>query len=58
MVLDLTDDKRAAIVRLLKRTLDTDRYPLVPRLAPLKSILAKLEPPRPREPRPSGCSTL
>jgi hypothetical protein len=52
MVLDLTDDETAALVRLLKRTIDNDRYPLSPRLAPLKAILAKREPPKPGEPQP------
>jgi hypothetical protein len=45
--LDLTDDEQAALVRLIRRALD-DRYPLAPRLDPLKSILAKLDPPVPR----------
>ena len=36
-----------------KHALDTDPYPLAPRLTPLKSILAKLEPPAPKpEPLP------
>jgi hypothetical protein len=51
MTLDLTDDETAALVRLLRRTIDDDRYPMSPRLAPLRAILAKLEPPQPR-PRP------
>jgi len=50
MALDLTDDETAALVRLPKRAIDNDRYPLAPRLDPLKAILAKIEPPR--EPRP------
>jgi len=52
MQLDLTDDETAAFTRLLKHTIDNDRYPLVPRLDPLKAILAKIEPPLPRDPRP------
>jgi hypothetical protein len=56
--LALTADERRALIRLLKRTLDYDRYPLAPRLDPLKAILAKLEPPRPApeplRPLPSG----
>jgi len=52
MQLDFTDDEVAALVRLLKHTIEGDRYPLSPRLDPLKAILAKIEPPKPREPRP------
>jgi hypothetical protein len=48
MTLDLTDDETAALAQLLRRTIDEDRYPLSPRLAPLEAILAKLEPPAPR----------
>jgi len=48
MTLDLTDDETAALARLLHRTIDDDRYPLTPRLAPLEAILAKLDPPKPR----------
>jgi len=48
MTLDLTDDEKLALTALLRRTIDSDRYPLSPRLAPLKAILAKLEPPQPR----------
>jgi hypothetical protein len=50
MVLDLSDDETAALARLLRRTISDDPYPLSPRLAPLKAILAKLDPPQP----PSG----
>ena len=42
-----TDDEKTALTALLKRTIDADRYPLSPRVATLKGILAKLEPPRP-----------
>ena len=56
MVLDLTDDETAALTRLLKNTIDHDRYPLSPRLGPLKTILARLRPeppaPPPRPPEP------
>ena len=47
MILDLTDDEAAALARHLRQTLDYDPYPFAPRLDPLKSILAKLEPPKP-----------
>jgi hypothetical protein len=47
MVLDLSDDEAAALAQLLRRTINNDPYPLSPRLAPLKAILAKLNPPQP-----------
>jgi hypothetical protein len=54
MPLDLTEDEKVALAALLKRTIEDDRYPLSPRLRPLKVILAKLEPPRPAaEPHPA-----
>jgi hypothetical protein len=43
--LDLTDEEKRALIALLKRTLEYARYPLAPRLDPLKAILAKLDPP-------------
>jgi hypothetical protein len=48
MTLDLTDDKALALAQLLRRTIDDDRYPMSPRLAPLKAILGKLDPPKSR----------
>lgn len=51
--LDLTDEEKGALIALLKRTLEYARFPLAPRLDPLKAILAKLAPPEPRpEPLP------
>jgi len=50
--LDLLDDEHAALVRLVRKALDTDRYPLSPRLYPLRSILEKLEPQRVSEATP------
>jgi hypothetical protein len=55
MKLDLTDDETQALVEHLKRAIDNDPYPLSPRLAPLKAILAKL---RPSEPRPEPSPPL
>ena len=53
MTLDLTDEKTAALTKHLRQALDNHRYPLAPRLDPLKAILAKLDPPAPRpEPLP------
>ena len=50
MVLELSDDEAAALAQLLRRTINDDPYPLSPRLAPLKAVLAKLNPAQP----PSG----
>jgi hypothetical protein len=52
MNLDLSDDEADALAQHLKRAIDSDRYPLSPRLAPLKAILAKLRPEPAREPLP------
>lgn len=35
---------RAAVVTALRQAIDHDRYPLLPRLKPFKSALAKLDP--------------
>jgi hypothetical protein len=48
MTLELTDEEHRALVRLLRRSIDEDRFPLAPRHAPIRAILAKLEPPAPR----------
>lgn len=47
MTLDLDDDETAALVALLRRTLDAARYPLAPRYNVLRAILDKLDPPKP-----------
>jgi hypothetical protein len=50
---DLTDEEKRALIALLRETVDYARYPLAPRLDPLKAILAKLDPPPPQPaPRP------
>jgi hypothetical protein len=41
---DLTDDERAAVIALLKRTIAESRYPLSPEIRTLKRALDKLEP--------------
>ncbi len=46
--LDLTNAEAAALAAHLRRTLENDRFPMVPRLAPPKAILAKLKPPAPQ----------
>jgi hypothetical protein len=43
----LTADERAAVIRVLQRSLETARFPLSPRLAPLRSALVKLDKPVP-----------
>ena len=48
MMLDLSDDEKHALAEFLRRAIDENRYPLSPRLAPLKAILAKLDPPEPQ----------
>jgi hypothetical protein len=49
MPLDLTDDEKAALIELLRGTVDRDRSLTSPRIRKLQAILAKLapEPPRP-----------
>jgi hypothetical protein len=39
----LTDGEKAALLALLKRTINDDRYPLSPRIGTLRGIVAKLE---------------
>ena len=49
----LSAEQKQALIALLRETLDYVRFPLAPRLDPLKAILAKLDPQPPRpEPRP------
>jgi hypothetical protein len=51
--LDLTDEEKRALIALLRETLEYARFPLAPRLDPLKAILVKLDPPPPKpEPLP------
>ena len=53
MTLELTAEEHQALVRLLRRSIDEDRFPLAPRHAPIRAVLAKLEPPAPQpEPLP------
>jgi hypothetical protein len=49
--LDLTEEDRAELVRLLRDTIEADRFALSPRIRGLKRILAKLAP-RPAAPEP------
>lgn len=52
MILDLSEEETAALTRLLTNTIDSDRYPLSPRIMMLKGILAKIRPEPEREPLP------
>jgi hypothetical protein len=52
VVLDLSDVETAAVTRLLRRTIDDDRYPLSPRIQLLKGIIAKIRPEPMRAPLP------
>jgi hypothetical protein len=57
---DLSLEEWQAVIGLIRRTIAEDKFPLSPRLAPLKSALLKLDPksaPKPRRelpPLPSG----
>jgi hypothetical protein len=48
MPADLTDADLAAIAKLLRDTIATDRFPLSPRVRRWQAILDKLEPPAPK----------
>ena len=41
MQLDLTDEEAAALLSLLNRAIDDDRYPLSPRIRLLQALLGK-----------------
>jgi hypothetical protein len=55
--IDLTDNELAEVVDALRRAIREDKFPMAPRLDPLKALLAKLtnEPakPIPRAPLPA-----
>jgi hypothetical protein len=42
MTSDLTDEEERVLVRLLKRSIEDDRYPLSPRVRVMRGILDKL----------------
>jgi hypothetical protein len=42
--IDLDDDDLAAVIAALRRAIADDKFPRSPRLAPLRSALAKLDP--------------
>ena len=41
---NLTPEERGELLKLLRETIERDRYPLSPRIRSLKAILAKLDP--------------
>jgi hypothetical protein len=49
---DLTDEEHAAVAAALRKVIDEDKFSRSPRLAPLRSALAKLAPEPPRKPLP------
>jgi hypothetical protein len=51
MTLDLTDAETDALVTLLRRAINDDRFPLLPRIQTLKGILGKIRPEPVREQR-------
>ena len=51
MTLESTDEEAAALLALLNRTIENDRYPLSPRIRVMRTIRAKL-PGAPAEPPP------
>ena len=52
MQLDLDDEEAAALLALLNRAIEDDRYPLSPRIRVLRGIRAKL-PTAPPDPPPA-----
>jgi hypothetical protein len=60
---DLTDDDKAALIELLRETVERDRFPMSPRIRAFKRILDKLAPPAPGPeplppPKPPGEPSL
>jgi hypothetical protein len=50
--IDLPDDELAAVTAAIRRLIDKDRFPRAPRLDPLRSALAKLDPATAAKPPP------
>jgi hypothetical protein len=50
--IDLTDDELAAVTAAIRRAVEDDKFPRAPRLDPLRSALAKLDPATPPKPTP------
>jgi hypothetical protein len=68
MHLDLSEEESSALLNLLRKTIDNDRYPLSPRIQLLRGIMAKFpmtppppppaKPPTPEERDPSRRARL
>jgi len=54
----LTEEEKLALVALVRRAIDADRYPLSPRISELRGILAKLEGGPKQAPAPAAAATL
>jgi hypothetical protein len=54
---DLTDEKDAALARLLSDTINDDRYLLLARIRLLKGILGRIRPERSSPPLPRRSAT-
>ncbi len=50
--IELPNDELQAVIAALRRVIEEDRYPLSPRLDPLKAALARLEAERTSTPKP------
>jgi hypothetical protein len=57
MHFDLTDEETFALLNLLTKTVENDRYPLSPRIQILRGILAKFSPSAPAPPPPAKLPT-
>ena len=54
MQLELTDEQTEALLRELTQIIDGDRYPLSPRIVPMKEIRGMLRSEPSHEPLPAG----
>jgi hypothetical protein len=50
---ELTPEEHEAVIRLLRKAIDEDRYPLSDRVGTWKAALAKLDPASAPKPRPA-----
>jgi hypothetical protein len=55
--IDFTDAEHAAVTAAIRRIIEEDRFPRAPRLDPLRSALAKLDPPKAPPPEREGKRT-